>query len=116
MEDSGLAELCTQGLWERGRGAWLSRRNQSDFVEEVTMFSTVFSDISICFVTSWVKKMGVENQGWLGGVVSQDVGSLLSAYVGGQKPNPPLIWMLFSPPLSMLSLCLFELSPSIWSP
>lgn len=45
------------------------------------MFSNVFSDISICFVTSWVKKMGVENQGWLGGVVSQ-----------GWKPLISLCW------------------------
>ena len=31
----------------------------------------------------------------------------------GRKPHHPVIGMLFSPPLSMLSLCLFELSPSI---
>jgi len=31
----------------------------------------------------------------------------------GRKPYHPVIRMLFSPPLSMLSLCLFELSPSI---
>lgn len=91
---------------------------QPEEAGETLEFSRAFSGISFSSIPSWVKRMGEEGN-WVPAWEVWSPRTLEASYLptnGGRKPNHPLIWMLFSPPLSMLSLCLFELSPCIWSP